>query len=59
MNPPTQTEVSRYLSEIGKRGGKKNSPAQRAHRRTKAIRAMLHKRFPHDKRWMPEKDEKD
>ena len=47
-------EFITYLRVIGARGGARNSEKQRQHRRKRAVRAMLHKKFPNDPRWKPE-----
>jgi hypothetical protein len=48
-------EFLAHLSKIGKRGGQANTPAQRKHRRTEAVRAMLNAKFPNEPRWWPKK----
>lgn len=49
MNLPA--EWLAHLKRIAELGGRKNSPAQQKQRRSKAVRAMLAKRFPNDERW--------
>lgn len=40
-----------YQAAVGARGGKAASDRQYEHRRRRAVRAMLHKKFPQDPRW--------
>ena len=55
LDPPLPTEIREeileFLRTIASRGGKANSKKQQEHRRNRAVRAMMHKRFPNDKRW--------
>ena len=53
--PPAPSE---YLAAIGQRGGEANSHKQHEHRKNRAVKAMLHKKFPQDPRWQlePEHD---
>lgn len=40
-----------HFQRIGRLGGKANSEAQYEHRRSKAFKAMMKKRQPHNPRW--------
>jgi hypothetical protein len=44
-----------HLKRAGRRGGKRNSKLQQQHRKGKAVRAMLHAKYPGDPRWKIEK----